>query len=274
MRRDLFSIGDFSRMCRLTVKALRLYDEQDILKPGFIDSQSGYRYYSSAQLGEADLIRELRSLELPLDDVRKFLGERDAAGRRSVLEKHRAAMEARLQAYGAIVSRIERLTEREEEKMDNDVEMKELADQTVVSTRFKTSIPTIGEDLGKAYMAVFGMLGKMGVAPVGPPFAVYHDLEFKEDDIDVEAGVPVAGAVEGGDDVKGGTLKGGTFASTLHAGAYDEVGKAYEALMLWVSENGYRPGGPCREIYLVGPEQADDPDRYRTEIVCPIEKAE
>ncbi|MBU4194738.1 MAG: MerR family DNA-binding transcriptional regulator, partial [Actinobacteria bacterium] len=55
MKNGLFSIGDFSRMCRLTVKALRLYDEQGVFKPGHADPASGYRYYSSAQLAEADL---------------------------------------------------------------------------------------------------------------------------------------------------------------------------------------------------------------------------
>lgn len=48
MGRELFSIGDFSRMSRLSVKALRLYDQEGILKPGYVDPQNGYRYYSSA----------------------------------------------------------------------------------------------------------------------------------------------------------------------------------------------------------------------------------
>jgi effector-binding domain-containing protein len=57
----------------------------------------------------------------------------------------------------------------------------------------------------------------------------------------------------------------------MHAGPYDEVGPAWQDLMLWISEKGYRPAGAGREIYLVGPEQAQDPADYRTEIVCPVE---
>jgi len=43
--KDLLSIGSFANMTRLSIKALRLYDELDILKPLHIDPQSGYRYY-------------------------------------------------------------------------------------------------------------------------------------------------------------------------------------------------------------------------------------
>lgn len=44
MSTNLLGIGQFSRMSRMTVKALRYYDEQGVLKPAYIDSASGYRY--------------------------------------------------------------------------------------------------------------------------------------------------------------------------------------------------------------------------------------
>lgn len=48
VRNDLFSIGEFSRVSKMSVKTLRFYDERGLLKPGHIDSRNGYRYYSSA----------------------------------------------------------------------------------------------------------------------------------------------------------------------------------------------------------------------------------
>ncbi len=39
----LVSIGDFSRMTHLSIKALRFYHDQGLLEPTRIDPDSGYR---------------------------------------------------------------------------------------------------------------------------------------------------------------------------------------------------------------------------------------
>jgi len=42
----MFSIGEFSRITGLSIKALRLYHEKGILVPGRVDDATGYRYYN------------------------------------------------------------------------------------------------------------------------------------------------------------------------------------------------------------------------------------
>jgi DNA-binding transcriptional MerR regulator len=70
---DEMSIGEFSRRARLSVKALRLYDELDVLVPARVDIASGYRYYDVAQLEQARLIAILRQLDVPLATVKELL---------------------------------------------------------------------------------------------------------------------------------------------------------------------------------------------------------
>ena len=67
-------IGRFARSCRLSVKALRHYDELGLLEPAFVDPQSLYRYYGRHQAREAVMIGMLRSLDLPLAVIRSALG--------------------------------------------------------------------------------------------------------------------------------------------------------------------------------------------------------
>ena len=67
------SIGEFSRRSRLSVKALRLYDELGVLVPARVDEASGYRYYDVAQLEAARLVAMLRQLDLPLAAIRELL---------------------------------------------------------------------------------------------------------------------------------------------------------------------------------------------------------
>ena len=60
------SIGEFARRSRLSLKALRLYDERGVLVPSRVDQGSGYRYYDVGQVDEARLVVMLRQLDLPL----------------------------------------------------------------------------------------------------------------------------------------------------------------------------------------------------------------
>ena len=42
----MLSIGEFSKICKVTVKTLRYYDRIGLLKPVHVDDMTGYRYYS------------------------------------------------------------------------------------------------------------------------------------------------------------------------------------------------------------------------------------
>ncbi|MDD4096808.1 MAG: MerR family DNA-binding transcriptional regulator, partial [Oscillospiraceae bacterium] len=57
MKDGLFSIGEVSKSKGITVKALRFYDEIGLLKPHFIDPESGYRYYHADQMLPIDIIK-------------------------------------------------------------------------------------------------------------------------------------------------------------------------------------------------------------------------
>jgi DNA-binding transcriptional MerR regulator len=67
------SIGEFSRRSRLSLKALRLYDELGVLIPARVDQASGYRYYDDAQLEQARLVAMLRQLDVPLAIIKELL---------------------------------------------------------------------------------------------------------------------------------------------------------------------------------------------------------
>ena len=66
-------IGRFSKSCRLTIKALRHYDEIGILKPAYVDTATGYRYYQQHQAKTAVLISMLRSLDIPIPTIKNLL---------------------------------------------------------------------------------------------------------------------------------------------------------------------------------------------------------
>jgi PPM family protein phosphatase len=70
---NLMPIGEFASASRLSQKALRLYSENGLLPPAWVDPDSGYRYYTPDQLREATLIAFLRRAAMPLGEIRSFL---------------------------------------------------------------------------------------------------------------------------------------------------------------------------------------------------------
>lgn len=71
---DEVSIGEFARRSRLSVKALRLYDELGVLVPARVDQASGYRYYEVGQVEQARLVAMMRQLDVPLAGIKELLG--------------------------------------------------------------------------------------------------------------------------------------------------------------------------------------------------------
>jgi protein phosphatase len=76
---DMLTIGAFARACRLSPKALRLYDELELLPPARVDPETGYRYYAVEQLQPARLVAWLRRLGMPLAEIRRVCALEPAA---------------------------------------------------------------------------------------------------------------------------------------------------------------------------------------------------
>lgn len=65
----MLKIGDFSRICQVSIKALRHWDSIGLLIPAHIDAQSGYRYYTIEQLTQVNRIMALKTMGLGLPQI-------------------------------------------------------------------------------------------------------------------------------------------------------------------------------------------------------------
>lgn len=155
--------------------------------------------------------------------------------------------------------------------METDVMIKEMVDQAVLGIRFKTTMATIGQEIGMRYGEVFQYMGRMEVTPAGPLIALYYDVEMNRESIDMEVCVPVAEETSGEGEVLGYILRGGKAATLIYRGAYDGIGAAYETLSAYVEEKRLATAGPVREIYMTDPGQVSAPSENVTQVVFPIE---
>ncbi|HEV3399495.1 MAG TPA: MerR family transcriptional regulator [Actinomycetes bacterium] len=267
---DLLPIGRFAKATRLSVKALRHYDELGLLRPAHVDPSSGYRYYRPAQANQAEAIRILRSVEMPLEEIGELLA--DAGGELAAkrLRLHRERLEARLAEHRRMLAFLERLLDKED-VMPYEVTVKELPAQPVAATRATTDLRGISAAIGAGVHAILDELGRRGIAPAGPLQVVYHaDQVLDEDTVaPIEICWPVAAPFEGTGEVYGTELPGGPAAVAVHRGPYAEIGPAYHTLSGWISDHGHELAGGPREVYLDDPGQVEAAD-LQTEVQWPI----
>ena len=91
---ERWQIGQFAELVGLSIPQLRRYDRLRLLEPDGREAQSGYRYYTRGQTGAARVIALLRSLDMPIADVRRVLAGTSDSERRQLFRDHRARLEA------------------------------------------------------------------------------------------------------------------------------------------------------------------------------------
>ena len=72
----MFSIGEFARYARVSVRMLRHYDSLGLLVPAVIDPSTGYRLYAAAQLTRLNRLVALKELGFTLEQVGSVLSGR------------------------------------------------------------------------------------------------------------------------------------------------------------------------------------------------------
>jgi DNA-binding transcriptional MerR regulator len=256
--KDLLSIGTFASMTRLSIKALRLYDELGILQPLNIDPQSGYRYYGVDQLSSARMIRNMRDMDMPLATIRRVLAILPVSQAQAELlvHQHLEVRERQLEQIKVLALQFTQQLKPEANKMSLEVEVKEIPTQQIISITRHHKLDGLSEQIQKDCAALFTLAEEEGVVPTDAPFGIYHGAINEQEDGPIETCVPVNGAVTGKGDIVARQLDGGTAASVTIRGEqchYPELLGAYDAAADWIQKNGYEMIQPPREIWYTEP---------------------
>jgi DNA-binding transcriptional MerR regulator/effector-binding domain-containing protein len=266
---SLYKIGLFSQMNRVTIKALRYYDDIDLLKPSYIDKFTGYRYYTSDQLPILHQILALRQMGFTLDEIKKV---QNGMSEKDLLLKKKTELMKKIAEETMKLSQVESYLLQSDEDRDYHIVLKELPEVIVASMR------TVIQN----YDALFSIVPPMGVemerlgCTCAVPeycFNIYHDGEYKEENVDVEICEAVTEKKEDSDMVKFKTIEKVELAAcVLHKGSYDGFPKAYAAILRWVEENGFELIDNPRESYIDGAWNKDSEEEWLTEVQIPVRK--
>jgi effector-binding domain-containing protein len=145
--------------------------------------------------------------------------------------------------------------------------------------RTLATIPELPQVIPQLHEEVYSWLEQQGVEPAGAPFIRYHVINM-ETKLDIEIGVPVAGAVAGNGRIASGTLPAGRYASVLYTGDYSGLMHANSVLIGWARDNGVAwdnwqteqgdAFGSRIEIYITDPGNEPDPSRWETEVAIKL----
>lgn len=256
-------------MNRVTVKTLRHYDELNILKPAHIDQQTGYRYYTSEQLPILHQILGLRQMGFSLDEIAAV---QNGTSIESLLQNKKVQLLQTIAESTLKLSQVEHylFSRLGAGSMSYNVVMKESPEVTVASMR--TVIPN--------HEALFSIVPRMGeemerlgceCAEPAYCFNIYHDGEYKEENIDVEVCEAVIETRQDSELVKFRKIaRVPQAACILHKGPYFH--EAYGMLLKWMESNGYEPADHPREAYIDGVWNKDSEADWLTEIQFPVQK--
>jgi DNA-binding transcriptional MerR regulator len=276
----MFTIGDFARLGRVSVRMLRHYDSIGLLRPASVDPHTGYRYYAADQLRRLNRVIALKELGFTLAQVQAILDDvLDVAELRGMLRLRRSQLEAQVAADTARLAGIGarlRMIETEGQMTTEDVVLKQLppvrlAELSATARSYQT--PDIGPVIQPLYPELFRRLAAAGVQPSGPGIAWYSPAgEADGEAVVVHAGVTVAAGPGPAADFAVVDLPAVAAAATIvHRGPMEEVERSMAVLARWIEERGYRADGFAREVYLDYCQ--DTPENVVTELQLPVRPA-
>ena len=262
----LYKIGMFAQMNHVTVKALRFYEEQELLLPAYVDGENGYRYYTMNQMADIQRITALKQAGFTLDDIKLINQGADTA---PLLASKKAAILRKIAELTSQIAIIDGYLSGPAGTLDTPVLIRKIPAVTVAAM----------QKCIDSYDELFSLMPEMGaeMERLGcqcalPEYCFTHYLEpgYKDDPILIETCEAVTEKKEDSQLVKFRELPEITAACIFHKGSYNNFPETYAVILRFIEENGYEICGNIRENYIDGIWNKDREEHWLSEIQIPV----
>lgn len=263
-----YQIGMFAAMNHVTVKALRFYEEQGLLIPVYVDEESGYRYYTMAQMADMQQILAWKEAGFKLDEIREL---RRQENKESVLLKKKNEILEEIANLTAKLAKLESFLNGESILFDMPIRLRRIPEVTVAFMRRRI----------ESYDALFDLMPEMGAqmelagcrcALPEYCFVNYPESGYKAEQILVEACEAVTEKGKDTEKLQFRTYPEIEAVCAFHKGSYRDLPRAYGAVLQYIEKNGYEICGDIREKYIDGVWNKDSEKEWLTEIQVPVRK--
>ncbi|RLP77880.1 MerR family DNA-binding transcriptional regulator [Mycetocola tolaasinivorans] len=265
------TIGEFSQATRLSAKALRFYHRMGILVPSAIDAHNGYRLYETTQVADAQVVREFRALDVPVDTIREILDTPRVPERHALITEHLTRLEERLAATTHAVAALRGLLDPTTHPVDIEHRSEPALPALVIRERISRA------ELSDWYTAARAELVHLAATHAeveGPVGGVWDTELFLNGVGEAALFVLLRAETTGGEysgRIRAELLPAVELAVAVHRGPDATIAETYGALGVYVAEHEIGVSGPLRERYVV--EATPESDDLVTEIGWPIFRA-
>ncbi|MCI8608167.1 MAG: MerR family transcriptional regulator [Firmicutes bacterium] len=266
----MLQIGEFSKICQVSVKTLHHYNKIGLLVPAEVDPSTGYRYYRTEQIDIMNYIQRLKRYGFSLEEIQSLLILLDNKELAVALRKQKEKLKQEQQNMAIILNELQThisVFERTGDIMmyqkGYTIELKNSPAMNILANRAVMSV----DDFGKHYGTLFERVPKERVTPTGLNGARYYDEEFNHESSDVEVFIGIKER-EKADMV----MEPCPCAMTVHHGGYSTLSEAYGAIVSWIIENGYEIAGAPFDLYIKTQFDTLSSEDWETEVYFPIRK--
>lgn len=268
----LLSIGEFSRLTRISVRMLRHYDAHGVLVPLSVDPWTGYRRYAARQLCEAADVRTLRDVGFGVQAIAELLGVRGLPEWDAALERQRVVLVDALATARQRVQLITALLDQKDTTMTIELRRAEVPAMTVVTLR--GTVPTYADE-PLLWRRMAPLLKEQGITTTGPCGVIEHDDEYTEHDVDLSVFLPVAAGTSVHGPLQLVHLPARDCLIARVEGPYDQLTRAHDQIGGRMAADGLAPlrdataGSRAFNVYLTTPDEVG-PDALVTDVCQPL----
>lgn len=266
----MFKIGEFSKICQVTIKTLHYYDKIGLFAPAQVDPWTGYRYYRIEQIDIMNYIQRLKRYGFSLEEIQQIITLSKTKEISEYLRRQKDKLKREQQEMVYILNELQTHISVFERTGDIMIYQKgytiEVKKSPTLNMLVKRTMMGVDE-FEMYYSTIFERVPKEQVTPTGINGARYYDEEFNHKSSDVEVFVGIKEK-----DKADAVMESCMCAMTVHHGDYSTLSEAYGAIVNWIVENGYEVDGEPFELYIKTKFDSFSPEDWETEVYFPIRK--
>lgn len=268
-----FPIGEVSKLFHISVSSLRHYEKAGLLTPAYVSPSSGYRYYGMEQFEALNTIRYLRALDMPLEEIRDFLHNREVGRMEEKLRRQKELVRQKQQELRRIEKKIDhrlhRLLDAQTAPLDTvsrvrmpACRMAWVENPLKIRQFFDMEAPIRKLDKSEQEAVIF--LGKVGVG-ISPEHLLAGEIDRYDgvflllDQEDRYAGKTIS-------------LPETDCVRIRFSGSHPQAPAQYRILLDHIRQQGLTITGCSREITLIDYGLTNEIQKFVTEISIPVEE--